>query len=363
MFAQALARLAPRTVAMTLVVTAFAAHATIARAGILDATIFAPTTNDDSTPLTDLGSYRVYYATTTSPCPGGSYVTVTSPTPSPVAGQTVTARLTGLLAGTQYYAAVTAVDTSGNQSGCLAPVQTAVARIDFAVTPVTTTSFGSVAVGGVVDRTFTVQNTGGGTITGTVVTSAPFSVVSGSSFSLAGTGATHVATVRFKPTVAASATANVSFTTASGDRISRVVTGTGTAVSTGDTTPPTVAITGPTAETAYGTTSLSVTLSGSAADDVGVSAVTWANSRGGSGTATGTTSWTAAGVVLLEGINVLTVTARDNAGNTATDSVTVTVSMSAETTPPTVSMTAPAAGSTVSGTVTLSASAADNVGV
>jgi hypothetical protein len=362
MFAQALARLALRLGGMTLVFAGFAVDPTIVRAGILDASWTAPTTNVDSTPLTDLGSYRLYYATSASPCPGGSYVTVASPTPNPAAGQTVAARLTGLVAGTQYYAAVTAVDTSGNQSGCLAE-QAALARIDFAVTPVTTTSFGSVVVGGVVDRTFTVQNTGGGTITGTVVTSAPFSVVSGSSFSLTGAGTTHVATVRFRPTVAATATVNVSFTTASGDRISRVVTGTGTAVSTGDTTPPTIAITGPTAGATYGTTSLSVALSGSATDDVGVSAVTWASSRGGSGTATGTTTWTAPGIVLLEGSNVLTVTARDAAGNTATDTVTVTVSVSAETTPPTVSVTAPASGSTVSGTVTLSASAADNVGV
>ena len=47
--------------------------------------------------------------------------------------------------------------------------------------------------------------------------------------------------------------------------------------------------------------------------------VTWVNDRGGSGTATGTTSWTVSGIVLLSGANVLTVTARDAAGNTSTD--------------------------------------------
>ena len=52
--------------------------------------------------------------------------------------------------------------------------------------------------------------------------------------------------------------------------------------------------------------------------------VTWANDRGGSGTATGTTSWSAASVALLSGANVLTVTARDAAGNTSTDTLTVT---------------------------------------
>jgi hypothetical protein len=54
--------------------------------------------------------------------------------------------------------------------------------------------------------------------------------------------------------------------------------------------------------------------------------VTWANNRGGSGTAAGTTSWAASGIVLQPGTNVLTVTARDAAANTATTSVTVTLS-------------------------------------
>ena len=52
--------------------------------------------------------------------------------------------------------------------------------------------------------------------------------------------------------------------------------------------------------------------------------VSWGNDRGGSGTATGTTSWTVSGIVLLSGQNVLTVTARDAAGNTSTDTLTVT---------------------------------------
>ena len=52
--------------------------------------------------------------------------------------------------------------------------------------------------------------------------------------------------------------------------------------------------------------------------------VTWANNRGGSGTARGTASWTVNGIVLQSGVNVLTVTARDAAGNTSTDALTVT---------------------------------------
>src|SRR4029079_1183418 len=55
----------------------------------------------------------------------------------------------------------------------------------------------------------------------------------------------------------------------------------------------------------------------------------------------------------------------DASGNTTTStSVTVTVSTSTpDLTPPTVAVTAPAAGSTVSGSQSVTATAADNVGV
>jgi hypothetical protein len=103
-------------------------------------------------------------------------------------------------------------------------------------------------------------------------------------------------------------------------------TGTDTlTVTLNDTTPPTVAFTSPTSGATYSTGSPLLTLGGTASDNVGVTQVTWANSRGGSGTATGTTSWTASGIVLLLGTNVLTVTARDAAGNSSTDTLTVTL--------------------------------------
>src|SRR5207244_10975394 len=92
-----------------------------------------------------------------------------------------------------------------------------------------------------------------------------------------------------------------------------------------DTTPPTVTITSPTPNPTYATSSASLTLGGTASDNVGVTQVAWANTRGGGGTASGTTGWTASGVLLQPGTNVLTVTARDAAGNTGTDTVTVTV--------------------------------------
>jgi hypothetical protein len=91
-----------------------------------------------------------------------------------------------------------------------------------------------------------------------------------------------------------------------------------------DTTPPTCAIASPTTSSAYATSSSSMALGGTASDNVGVTQVTWANDRGGSGTASGTTTWTVASIALQSGANVVTVTARDAAGNTGTDTLTVT---------------------------------------
>src|SRR2546426_1150851 len=324
-------------------------------AGILDASWTAPTTNTDGSPLADLASYRVYYGTSNPPCPGPVFSQVASSTPNPPANQTVTLRLTGLSTGTLYYVSVTAVDTSGSESGC-ATVASAVAPIDFGVSPTTTVNFGSVNLGSFADQTFTVSNTGGGTVSGAASISAPFSVVSGSPFSLVGVGATQVVKVRFSPVVSATVSANVNFTANAGS-VSRVVTA--TSIGT-DTAPPTVAITTPTSSSTYSTSTSPLALGGTASDNVGVTQVTWANSRGGSGTASGTTSWTASGIILQLGTNVLTVTARDASGNTATASLTVTVS---DTTAPTVAITPPARRATVSGTITVSASATDNVGV
>src|SRR5207249_362603 len=325
-------------------------------AGILDASWTAPTTNTDGSALADLASYRVYYGTSNPPCPGSSFLQVASSTPNPPANQTVTLRLTGLSTGTLYYVSVTAVDTSGSESGC-ATVASAVAPIDFGVSPTGTVNFGSVNLGSFADQTFTVSNTGGGTVSGAASMSAPFSVVSGSPFSLVGVGATQVVKVRFSPVVSATVSANVNFT-ANGGSVSRVVTATGIGT---DTAPPTVSITTPTSSSTYSTSTSPLALGGTASDNVGVTQVTWANSRGGSGTASGTTSWTASGIILQLGTNVLTVTARDASGNIATASLTVTVS---DTTAPTVAITAPASGATVFGTVvTVSATASDNVGV
>ena len=290
------------------------------RAGVLDASWLAPTTNTDGSPLTDLASYKVYYGSATDPCLGFGFFQVASPTSSPGPNTTVSFRLTGLTTGNLYYIAVTAVDLNNNESTC-SIIASAIAQIDFSVTPTGSVNFGNVNLGSFADQTFTVQNTRGGTVSGTVTTSPPFSIVSGSPFSLGGLGATQTVTVRFTPTTPATVNTNVTFS-ADGDSSSRLVSGIG--VIEVDVTLPTVTITSPTSNPSYSTGSSSVTLGGTASDNIGVTQVTWVNSRGGSGTATGTTSWTASGIVLQAGSNVLTVTARDAAGNTATGTLTVT---------------------------------------
>ena len=137
--------------------------------------------------------------------------------------------------------------------------------------------------------------------------------------------------------------------------------GTATLSVTYDPLAPTVSITVPTTGATYATNSSPLALGGTAADNLGVTQVTWVNSAGGAGTASGTASWSAPSITLQSGTNVLTVTARDAAGNAGTATLTVTYDGTA--TAPTVSITAPAAGATVSGTTTVSATAADSVGV
>ena len=87
------------------------------------------------------------------------------------------------------------------------------------------------------------------------------------------------------------------------------------------TAPPTLQITSP-ASTIVSTTDASITIAGTAADGLGVTAVQWTTSTGGSGTASGTTTWSAQ-VPLLTGDNTVIVRAYDTAGNSAWRAITV----------------------------------------
>jgi glucose/arabinose dehydrogenase len=130
-----------------------------------------------------------------------------------------------------------------------------------------------------------------------------------------------------------------------------------------DTTAPTVSITAPAnGAVVSGTTSVTAT----ASDNVGVVGVQFlldgANLGGEDTTAPYSVSWATTGV--SDGSHTLSARARDAAGNTGlATNVTVTVSNTPDTTPPTVSITSPSGGATVSNTINVTANAADNVAV
>ncbi|MGH9867894.1 MAG: beta strand repeat-containing protein [Candidatus Polarisedimenticolia bacterium] len=133
-------------------------------------------------------------------------------------------------------------------------------------------------------------------------------------------------------------------------------------VSAPDPVPPVVAVSSPAGgSTVSGTTSVSAT----ATDNVAVAGVQFrvdGSNLGSEDTSSPyTVSWNT--TTVSGGTHTLTAVARDAAGNTTTSaSVTVTVN-NADTAAPSVSISAPAGGSTVSGTTSISATAADNVGV
>src|SRR5436190_1936194 len=129
-----------------------------------------------------------------------------------------------------------------------------------------------------------------------------------------------------------------------------------------DATAPVVAMTAPASGATVSGSSVSV--SASASDDVAVVGVQFkldgANLGAEKTAAPWTISWNTPAVTAVA--HTLTAVARDAAGNRTT-SAALSVTVAGDTTPPTVSITAPTAGISVSGAVTVTATAADNVGV
>lgn len=100
-----------------------------------------------------------------------------------------------------------------------------------------------------------------------------------------------------------------------------------------DSEDPVIAITSPSSNGSYTTESGTVTLSGTASDNVGITTITWENTeKQTSGTASGTTSWTIPGIALKEGTNTIAVSATDSAGNTSSAFITVTYNVTETTT-------------------------------
>src|SRR5204862_234615 len=128
-----------------------------------------------------------------------------------------------------------------------------------------------------------------------------------------------------------------------------------------DVTPPTVSIASP----ANGApVSATVDVTATAADNVGVVGVQFlldGNLLGAEDTtAPYSVAWNT--TTAANGTHTVAARARDASGNVAT-SAAVTFTVSNDLTPPTVSLTAPANAAPVSGAVTVTATAADNIGV
>lgn len=117
----------------------------------------------------------------------------------------------------------------------------------------------------------------------------------------------------------------------------------------------------------YYTSSSNIALAGTTYDHNGattvdVAAVTWINDGGGSGIASGTSSWSIGAITLLPGWNNITVTAHDAAGNAGTD----TIAIICDNINPICVITIPTRDSSysiMSGTIDLGGTASDNEGV
>ena len=228
-----------------------------------------------------------------------------------------------------------------------------------AVTPQITTDFGSVSVGASADRSFTVTNTGGAALTGTVASATPFSIVSGGAFTLSpGTSQTVVA--RFSPPAAGSFANTVLFNS-NASTAARSVTGSGAAAA--DTTPPVIS-----SVTVSSLTSTTATITWTTNEPADAQAEYGLTTAYGSSTPRDATLVTTH-AASLSGLTAGTlyhyrVMSRDAAGNlAATSDLTVTTPSTGDVTPPLVGLTTPASGATVSGTVPISANASDNTGV
>jgi hypothetical protein len=122
-------------------------------------------------------------------------------------------------------------------------------------------------------------------------------------------------------------TNNLTFTArdAAGNEGSKTlaVTYTAPVQASSDQVAPAVRIVSPTSRSNYFSRIRSVDLAGTAFDNTQVAKITWKNSRGETGTASGKENWDVAGIPLDRWSNTVTITAHDAAGNTSTASLRV----------------------------------------
>ncbi|MDD5485914.1 MAG: Ig-like domain-containing protein, partial [Methanocellales archaeon] len=126
-----------------------------------------------------------------------------------------------------------------------------------------------------------------------------------------------------------------------------------------DTTTPTISITCPASGQVFSTDT--ITVNGTASDNIALSKVEVKLNSGSWQTATGTTSWSTS-VTLANGSNIIYARATDTSYNTGETSITVTYNPPPDTTTPTISITCPASGQVFStDTITVNGTASDNI--
>jgi PKD repeat protein len=275
------------------------------------------TTNSDGSAMTDLAGYKIYYDTdvTGAPYSGTGITQGSSPVTVPLASLSDASNpefvLSGLTVSTTYYVAVTAYDTSSNESGYSNEITATESPPPVANDP-PTAGINATPTQGMAPLSVSLSGTG--TDTDGTITGYTWAFGDGSNSTQQNPTKTY--------TSAGTYTATLTVTDDDGDTGTDTVQITVTAPPV-DTTSPVATITSPTSSSSYSTNSSVISLSGTASDDTGITTVVWSNDQGGNGTAGGTTSWTTGNISLVQGYNTITVIAHDAAVNTGTDTITV----------------------------------------
>jgi hypothetical protein len=181
-----------------------------------------------------------------------------------------------------------------------------------ALPPQTYTVGGSVS--GLSSGTVTLQNNGGNSLSRSANGSFNFTTALNN-------GAAYNVTVSQQPSGQTCSVASGSGTIAN-------VNVTNVAVTCSSSSPDSIiTITSPTLASTFTTDSGSIDIAGTTLSNAGVTGVTWADLNGGSGAAytpDSWSSWSVHGIALRSGINVITAKAVDHAGNSSTDTLTIT---------------------------------------
>ena len=137
------------------------------------------------------------------------------PAPASVNGR-LSWTVTGLNPARAYYWSVQAIDSTfaGGAWAATKFFGNSNPVAEITVTP-SERDFGAVLAGQTVDRTFSVQNVGGGTLAGSASIASPYSVIAGGNYSLTA-GASQTVTVRYSPTVVGTNSGSVLFSGALG---------------------------------------------------------------------------------------------------------------------------------------------------